>query len=56
MHVFIKPPAGDTNRRVGVSAFPEDFGKMSFEVATDNSTGTATVEAIVVQVINQEVM
>ena len=56
MRGFIKPPAGDTNRRAGVSTFPEDFAKMSFEVAADNSTGTATVETIVVEVIDQEVM
>jgi len=53
---FIKFPAGDTNYRVNMSAFPEDFGEISFEVATDISTGPVTVEAIVVQFINQEVM
>ena len=56
MRNFIKSPAGDTNYRVNMSAFPEDFGEISFEVATDNSKGPATVEAVVVQVINQEVM
>ena len=56
MRVFIKPTAGDTNCRLNLSAFPEDSGEMSFEVATDNSTGTATVETIVVEVIDQEVM
>ena len=56
MRNFIKSPAGDINYRVNMSAFPEDFGEISFEVATDNSTGTATVETIVVEVIDQEVM
>ena len=53
---FIKSPAGDINYRVNMSAFPEDFGEISFEVATDNSTDPVTVEATVVQFINQEVM